>query len=178
MKFGLHYRVPCSASQSPVQRYRDTLEQAAHAEALGFESVWLVEQHFIPELSDHTGADDPFWRRSPNEPRCSGWGLRSYYCRFRTLRIAEEVATLDVLCKGRVEFDIGRVLRQYRRYRTDLGEQFISNKFVLHLDLPGLSRQAARCASLLIGLSVHVSSNPWRGGDCENTAAAHKKRKR
>jgi alkanesulfonate monooxygenase SsuD/methylene tetrahydromethanopterin reductase-like flavin-dependent oxidoreductase (luciferase family) len=48
MKFGLHYQVPCSASQSPVQRYRDTLDQAAHAEALGFESVWPVEQHFIP----------------------------------------------------------------------------------------------------------------------------------
>ena len=51
MKFGLHYQVPCSASQSPVQRYRDTLDQAAHAEALGFESVWPVEQHFIPDLS-------------------------------------------------------------------------------------------------------------------------------
>ena len=51
MKFGLHYQVPCSAPQSPVQRYRDTLEQAAHAEALGFESVWPVEQHFIPDLS-------------------------------------------------------------------------------------------------------------------------------
>jgi hypothetical protein len=51
MKFGLHYQVPCSASQSPVQRYRDTLDQAAYAEALGFESVWPVEQHFIPDLS-------------------------------------------------------------------------------------------------------------------------------
>src|SRR5207248_490979 len=51
MKFGLHYQLPCHDSQSPVQRYRDTLEQAAHAEALGFESVWPVEQHFDPELS-------------------------------------------------------------------------------------------------------------------------------
>jgi alkanesulfonate monooxygenase SsuD/methylene tetrahydromethanopterin reductase-like flavin-dependent oxidoreductase (luciferase family) len=29
----------------------DTLEQAAYAEPLGFESVWLVEQHFISDLS-------------------------------------------------------------------------------------------------------------------------------
>jgi alkanesulfonate monooxygenase SsuD/methylene tetrahydromethanopterin reductase-like flavin-dependent oxidoreductase (luciferase family) len=46
MKFGLHYQLSCSGSQSPVQRYRDTLEQAVYAEVLGFESVWPVEQHF------------------------------------------------------------------------------------------------------------------------------------
>src|SRR5688572_22628988 len=46
MKFGLHYQLPCSPSQSPVQRYRDTIAQAVYAETLGFESVWPVEQHF------------------------------------------------------------------------------------------------------------------------------------
>ena len=51
MKFGLHFQLPCTATQSPVQRYRDTLDQAIHAETLGFESVWPVEQHFNPELS-------------------------------------------------------------------------------------------------------------------------------
>jgi hypothetical protein len=34
-----------------VQRYRDTLEQLVHAEALGFESVWPVEQQFNADLS-------------------------------------------------------------------------------------------------------------------------------
>jgi hypothetical protein len=43
MKFGLHYQLPCFGGQSPVQRYRDTLEQSVYAEALGFESVWPVE---------------------------------------------------------------------------------------------------------------------------------------
>jgi alkanesulfonate monooxygenase SsuD/methylene tetrahydromethanopterin reductase-like flavin-dependent oxidoreductase (luciferase family) len=37
--------------QSPHQRYRDTIEQAVHAEALGFESVWPVEQHFFRAVS-------------------------------------------------------------------------------------------------------------------------------
>ena len=46
MKFGLHYQLACTGNQSPVQRYRDTIEQAVHAETLGFESVWPVEQHF------------------------------------------------------------------------------------------------------------------------------------
>ena len=51
MKFGLHYQLPCRPEQSPVQRYRDTIEQAVYAETLGFESVWPVEQHFNAELS-------------------------------------------------------------------------------------------------------------------------------
>ena len=46
MKFGLHYLMSVSESQSPSQRYRDTVEQAVRAEGLGFESVWPVEQHF------------------------------------------------------------------------------------------------------------------------------------
>jgi alkanesulfonate monooxygenase SsuD/methylene tetrahydromethanopterin reductase-like flavin-dependent oxidoreductase (luciferase family) len=46
MKFGLHYLMSVSESQSPSQRYWDTLEQAVRAEELGFESVWPVEQHF------------------------------------------------------------------------------------------------------------------------------------
>ena len=51
MKFGLHYLLSCADSQSPVQRYQDTVEQAVRAEALGFESVWPVEQHFNPSVS-------------------------------------------------------------------------------------------------------------------------------
>ena len=51
MKFGLHFQLLCSADQSPVQRDRDTIEQTAHAESLGFDSVWPVEQHFNPNLS-------------------------------------------------------------------------------------------------------------------------------
>ena len=46
MKLGLHYLMSVSESQSPSQRYRDTVEQAVRAEGLGFESVWPVEQHF------------------------------------------------------------------------------------------------------------------------------------
>ena len=33
MKFGLHYLLSCADSQSPVQRYSETIEQATRAEA-------------------------------------------------------------------------------------------------------------------------------------------------
>src|ERR687889_269240 len=51
MHFGLHYLLSCADGQSPVARYRDTLEQATRAEELGFESVWPVEHHFHRAVS-------------------------------------------------------------------------------------------------------------------------------
>jgi alkanesulfonate monooxygenase SsuD/methylene tetrahydromethanopterin reductase-like flavin-dependent oxidoreductase (luciferase family) len=108
MQFGLHYLLSCADGQSPVERYRDTLEQAASAEALGFESVWPVEHHFHGPVSI-----------SP----CPTLLLAAVAARTRTLRlgtaivqlplahplrVAEEIATLDVLSGGRVEFGVGR----------------------------------------------------------------------
>jgi alkanesulfonate monooxygenase SsuD/methylene tetrahydromethanopterin reductase-like flavin-dependent oxidoreductase (luciferase family) len=107
MKFGLHYQVPCSASQSPVQRYRDTLERAANAEALGFESVWLVEQHFIPELSIMPAPMILLAAVAERTKMLLGIAIVLLPLS-HPLRIAEEVATLDVLSNGRVEFGIGR----------------------------------------------------------------------
>lgn len=108
MRFGLHYLLSCADEQSPVERYQETLEQATRAEALGFESVWPVEHHFHPAVSV-----------SP----CPMLLLAAVAARTRTLRlgtaivqlplahplrVAEEVATLDVLSGGRVEFGVGR----------------------------------------------------------------------
>lgn len=108
MKFGLHYQLPCTSSQSPVQRYRDTLDQAIHAEALGFESVWPVEQHFNPELSI---LPSPLLLLSALAERTQTLRLGIAIILLplsHPIRIAEEVATLDVLSNGRVEFGIGR----------------------------------------------------------------------
>src|SRR6202035_3387644 len=108
MKFGLHYQVPCSASQSPVQRYRDTLDQAAHAERLGFESVWPVEQHFIPDLSIMP-APMLLLAAVAERTKTLRLGIAIVLLPLsHPLRVAEEVATLDVLSNGRVEFGIGR----------------------------------------------------------------------
>jgi alkanesulfonate monooxygenase SsuD/methylene tetrahydromethanopterin reductase-like flavin-dependent oxidoreductase (luciferase family) len=108
MQFGLHYLLSCAEAQDPVQRYRETLEQAVHAEALGFESVWPVEHHF---------------NRAVSILPCPALLLAAVAARTRTLRlgtaivqlplahplrVAEELATLDVLSDGRVECGVGR----------------------------------------------------------------------
>jgi len=108
MKFGLHYQLSCSDSQSPVQRYRDTLEQAVYAEALGFESVWPVEQHFIADLSI-LSAPLLFLAAVAERTQALRLGIAIILLPLsHPIRIAEEIATLDVLSNGRVEFGIGR----------------------------------------------------------------------
>jgi natural product biosynthesis luciferase-like monooxygenase protein len=108
MKFGLHYQLPCYGSQSPVQRYRDTLEQSVHAEALGFESVWPVEQHFNADLSI-TPAPLLLLAALAERTRTLRLGIAIVLLPLsHPIRVAEEIATLDVLSNGRVEFGVGR----------------------------------------------------------------------
>ena len=108
MKFGLHYQLPCYGGQSPVQRYRDTLEQSTYSEALGFESVWPVEQHFNADLSI-TPAPLLLLAALAERTRTLRLGIAIVLLPLsHPVRIAEEIATLDVLSNGRVEFGVGR----------------------------------------------------------------------
>jgi alkanesulfonate monooxygenase SsuD/methylene tetrahydromethanopterin reductase-like flavin-dependent oxidoreductase (luciferase family) len=108
MKFGLHFQLPCSENQSPVARYRDTIEQCVHAERLGFESVWPVEQHFNPDLSI---LPSPLLLLAAvaERTRTLRLGIAIVLLPLsHPVRVAEEIATLDVISGGRVEFGIGR----------------------------------------------------------------------
>ncbi len=108
MKFGLHYQLPCTGTQSPVQRYRDTIEQAVHAESLGFESIWPVEQHFNPQLSIMPA---PLLLLTAVAERTTTLRLGIAIVLLplsHPLRVAEEIAVVDVISNGRVEFGIGR----------------------------------------------------------------------
>jgi len=91
-----------------VQRYRDTLAQATYAEALGFESVWPVEQHFNADLSI-LPAPLLLLAALAERTRTLRLGIAIVLLPLsHPLRVAEEIATLDVLSNGRVEFGIGR----------------------------------------------------------------------
>lgn len=108
MKFGLHYQLPCYGEQSAVQRYRDTIEQAVYGEALGFESVWPVEQHFNPGLSIMPAPMLPL-AAIAERTRTLRLGIAIVLLPLsHPLRAAEEIATLDVMSNGRVEFGAGR----------------------------------------------------------------------
>src|SRR5712692_11493006 len=135
MKFGLHYQLPCFGSQSPVQRYRDTLEQSVHAEALGFESVWPVEQHFNADLSI-TPAPLLLLAALAERTRTLRLGIAIVLLPLsHPLRIAEEIASLDVLSNGRVEFGVGRgaVPSHFRGFGVSISEN--RDRFVEGLEV-------------------------------------------
>src|SRR5215207_980605 len=108
MKFGVHFQLPCAPTQSASQRYRDTIDQAIVAESLGFESVWPVEQHFVAESSILPA---PMLLLSAIAARTTTLRLGTAVTLLplaNPVRVAEEIATLDVLSDGRVECGVGR----------------------------------------------------------------------
>jgi alkanesulfonate monooxygenase SsuD/methylene tetrahydromethanopterin reductase-like flavin-dependent oxidoreductase (luciferase family) len=47
MRFGFFDQLPCAPGDSERQRYRDFMAQIELGDALGFDTVWLGELHFM-----------------------------------------------------------------------------------------------------------------------------------
>jgi alkanesulfonate monooxygenase SsuD/methylene tetrahydromethanopterin reductase-like flavin-dependent oxidoreductase (luciferase family) len=112
VKFGTFYQqqMPRPWKEGvEVKHFADHLEQAVLADQLGFNSVWVTEHHFLEEYS-HSSAPEIFLAavaaRTQNIRLAHGIrhtppGIK------HPARIAEEIATLDVISNGRVEFGVG-----------------------------------------------------------------------
>ena len=108
MKFGLFYMIPCADWQSPVQRYQDTLEQIDLGDELGFDNVWFAELHFDPRFST-TPSPLMVAAAAAQRTRKIRLGVAVNLLPLHNpVRIAEDIATLDVLSNGRAEFGVGR----------------------------------------------------------------------
>ena len=108
MKFGLFYQLPCAEWQSPVQRYRDTLEQIQLGDELGFDNAWLAELHFDPRFSI---TPSPLMLATAAAQRTTHIRLGvavNLLPLHNPVKMAEDIATLDILSGGRVEFGVGR----------------------------------------------------------------------
>ena len=87
--------------------YRDDLALARQAEALGFESIWSVEHHF----TDYTMCPNVMQFLTYMAACTDKVQLGSMVCVLPwqdPLRVAEQVAMLDVLSGGRVILGMGR----------------------------------------------------------------------
>src|SRR4051794_29753036 len=112
MRFGIFYehqlpRPWTEASES--QLLSDSLEQVELADRLGFDYVWEVEHHFLEEYS-HSSAPEVFLAAASQRTRSIrlGHGIVNVMPAVNhPARIAERIATLDLISGGRVEFGTG-----------------------------------------------------------------------
>jgi alkanesulfonate monooxygenase SsuD/methylene tetrahydromethanopterin reductase-like flavin-dependent oxidoreductase (luciferase family) len=113
MKFDLLYelQMPKPHDDGSEQRcYQEALEQIVLADRLGYDTVWFVEHHFLTEFA-HSSAPEVFLgalTQATQRIRL-GHGVTLLPHQFNhPIRVAERVAALDILSKGRVEFGTGR----------------------------------------------------------------------
>ncbi len=112
MRFGVFYehQLPRPwADDDERQLFQDALEQCELADRLGFETVWSVEHHFMEEYS-HSSAPEVFLAAvSQRTQRIRlGHGIVQTPPSYNhPVRVAERLATLDLISNGRVEFGSG-----------------------------------------------------------------------
>jgi alkanesulfonate monooxygenase SsuD/methylene tetrahydromethanopterin reductase-like flavin-dependent oxidoreductase (luciferase family)/putative sterol carrier protein len=112
MRFGIFYehQLPRPWGEDGEHRLlHDALEQIEIADRAGFDTVWEVEHHFLEEYS-HSSASDVFLAAASQRTKRIRLGLGilplppGYQ---HPARVAETVATLDLVSDGRVEFGTG-----------------------------------------------------------------------
>ncbi len=113
----MDFGVFCAAAVGPPpwetsepERFEQDLEMGVAAEAAGFDSFWAPEHHFLEEYS-HNAA---------SHLTCLALGMRTRRIRLVTgifnlcspinhpVRVAEQIAMIDIYTKGRIELGTGR----------------------------------------------------------------------
>ena len=110
MKFGIFYEHQLPRPwelRSEYQLFQDSLSQIELADRLGYDYAWEVEHHFLEEYS-HSSAPEVFLGAASQRTKNIrlGHGIIQLTTN-QPHRVAERVATLDLLSGGRVEFGMG-----------------------------------------------------------------------
>jgi alkanesulfonate monooxygenase SsuD/methylene tetrahydromethanopterin reductase-like flavin-dependent oxidoreductase (luciferase family) len=121
MRFGIFYEHQLPRPWAPDDEHRllkNALEQVELADRLGIDYLWEVEHHFLEEYS-HSSAPEVFLAAaSQRTSRIRlGHGIVQLPPAYNhPARVAERIATLDLISDGRVEFGTGESSSQ-----TELG---------------------------------------------------------
>jgi alkanesulfonate monooxygenase SsuD/methylene tetrahydromethanopterin reductase-like flavin-dependent oxidoreductase (luciferase family) len=112
MKFSLFFEMQIAepTPETEAALFRNCLEQALLAEELGFHCIWEVEHHGLYEYS-HSSAPEIFLSFVAARTKRIRVGHGCTLLPFRynhPIRIAERIATLDILSEGRVNWGTAR----------------------------------------------------------------------
>jgi len=110
MKFGIFFEHQLPRPWDEEAEYRllhNSLEEIELADRLGYDYAWEVEHHFLEEYS-HSSAPEVFLGAASQRTKNIrlGHGIIQLTTN-HPARVAERVATLDLLSHGRVEMGIG-----------------------------------------------------------------------
>ena len=108
MEFGVFYQLPSAVDQTPAARYQDTIAQCQLADELGFDAAWLAELHFNPRFSVMSAPLMIASAVAQTTKRIRIGNAVNLLPLHHPVRLAEEIATLDVLSSGRAIFGVGR----------------------------------------------------------------------
>src|SRR5215469_2158357 len=112
MRFGIFYehQLPRPWTEGLEHKlFQDALDQVELADRLGFDNVWEVEHHFLEEYS-HSSAPEVFLAACSQRTKQIrlGHGIVLMPPGYNhPARVAERIATLDLVSNGRVEFGTG-----------------------------------------------------------------------
>src|SRR5262250_2019793 len=119
LRFGTFFFFQAAPGHRHEDIIRDELRQVQWSEELGFDEVWFTEHHFI----DYGLSVDPATLASAAAARTRRVriGLAAAILPFHhPLRLAEQMALVDIISKGRLDVGVGRGNRpaEFRGYRV------------------------------------------------------------
>jgi alkanesulfonate monooxygenase SsuD/methylene tetrahydromethanopterin reductase-like flavin-dependent oxidoreductase (luciferase family) len=124
MEFGMFHEFQLSARHTEAYTFAEAFDEIDAAERLGLDAVWLAELHFAP---DRSALSAPITVASAVAARTSRIKIGTAVqvlplC--HPVRLAEEVATLDQISRGRLIFGAGRSSfpRSYQGYGVPYAE--------------------------------------------------------
>ncbi len=108
MEFGLFTEFQCSAGQTDTAAFDESIAQMKAAEDYGFDAIWLAELHFQKDRSVLAAPLTVAAALAMATRRVKIGIAVQVLPLSHPLRLAEDVATVDQLSKGRLDFGVGR----------------------------------------------------------------------
>ncbi|HEY0518429.1 MAG TPA: LLM class flavin-dependent oxidoreductase [Ilumatobacteraceae bacterium] len=124
MKFGLFHTVQWPASRQQTDVYREAMDEIVLADELGFHAAWLTEHHFSRHgiISDTMAVLAYLAARTKQIRLGTAVTVLPFH---NPVRLAETIATIDVLSGGRVDLGIGRGYQwsEFNGFNIDMDER-------------------------------------------------------
>lgn len=109
MRFGLLSEGDTPDGMTNYHRYHEVLEEMVLADAVGFDFCGTSEQHFFPSVATFSAPETFYGALAVRTKRIKLRHMSVIMLPFNhPIRVAERLATLDIISEGRVEFCTAR----------------------------------------------------------------------